>query len=558
MSNIKKIEEKLKKLLVNFNDNGFVSSISGEWGVGKTYFWKNFIKKEKEYTKDHIYISLFGLESIEQIKEAILYEFTTAYDRKQVQKFAKSVGKIKLLDIISVNVGGLLTYLLNDKISKILLICFDDIERISYKLPMKEFMGFISELKEEHHCRIILIFNENELDKLSKIENKKHSEILSLYKEKIVDYEFSFLPAFDEIFDVVKQDIKVFDKQFIRDYFKTKDIKNIRVMKQCIRYLNELDFLEQYIDNMNISLLNKFLEFLLNHLVLKIACGFSEEKYNFFADYESDRNSNLDEIIDELGLEKKDDKDFKKLDEFERCLKYIVYANPWWRDIEIAVTDYIYKMKLNKKAIIDFLQNNRYQRWLIFKKEVEKIETNYIYDLNKTKESFTKELENLFNKNTDLLSMFNLDIFKKYIEYIDDESLKETFLKKYISNQIETQDQESINKRNDVDKFIEKFPDMKDYVDKHRNSYTLECSIEDFIKSIVNQQGYLSKKQEILLEKNKNLLKEEIKKSKEIFIDISKLNSNTIRDIKILNDVLQEIAKENKLYKEKLQKIGLI
>ena len=43
-----KLEEKLKKLIFE-KDKPFVVSISGEWGVGKTYFLqKFFIEKYKE------------------------------------------------------------------------------------------------------------------------------------------------------------------------------------------------------------------------------------------------------------------------------------------------------------------------------------------------------------------------------------------------------------------------------------------------------------------------------------------------------------------------------
>lgn len=56
--------------------------ISGDWGIGKTYFLKNVFLKEREY----IYISLFGSSSIEAIKTEIY---------SKLNKKCNMIGKIK-------------------------------------------------------------------------------------------------------------------------------------------------------------------------------------------------------------------------------------------------------------------------------------------------------------------------------------------------------------------------------------------------------------------------------------------------------------------------------
>lgn len=56
--------------------------ISGDWKIGKTYFFKNFFLKGREY----IYISLFGSNSIETIKTAIY---------SKLNKKCNIIGKIK-------------------------------------------------------------------------------------------------------------------------------------------------------------------------------------------------------------------------------------------------------------------------------------------------------------------------------------------------------------------------------------------------------------------------------------------------------------------------------
>jgi hypothetical protein len=56
------------------------------------------------------------------------------------------------------------------------IVCFDDFERISDKLKLKDVLGLISELKEQKKCTVVLILNKKELK----------DEDLSKYKDKIV------------------------------------------------------------------------------------------------------------------------------------------------------------------------------------------------------------------------------------------------------------------------------------------------------------------------------------------------------------------------------------
>ncbi len=44
-----------------------------------------------------------------------------------------------------------------------IVICFDDFERLSNKLSLKDIFGLISEIKEQKNCHIVMIFNAGEL-----------------------------------------------------------------------------------------------------------------------------------------------------------------------------------------------------------------------------------------------------------------------------------------------------------------------------------------------------------------------------------------------------------
>ncbi|MGE0645780.1 MAG: P-loop NTPase fold protein [Nitrospira sp.] len=69
--------EKTKKVIRNFLLNGSpeVLSIKGDWGVGKTYFWKEAIKQAKGEPnfcrENYCYVSLFGITSVDQLKATI-------------------------------------------------------------------------------------------------------------------------------------------------------------------------------------------------------------------------------------------------------------------------------------------------------------------------------------------------------------------------------------------------------------------------------------------------------------------------------------------------------
>ena len=72
----------LKKYLIDdgylfsHHNNGNVIMLSGVWGADKTHFWKNTIepelKKLSEQKKAYVYISLYGKEDIQSIKNEIL------------------------------------------------------------------------------------------------------------------------------------------------------------------------------------------------------------------------------------------------------------------------------------------------------------------------------------------------------------------------------------------------------------------------------------------------------------------------------------------------------
>ena len=151
---MQKIINIVKDYLIKESNNALL--ITGEWGVGKTYFFNNILSKEieKVSTKENenikytpIRISLFGVTSINDIEKRIILEIYPLLKNKGLK-----IGKGLLNVILSSPIIKELTQqipenilnlpedyksdIINSKTSS-LIICFDDLERKSQYIPYK-------------------------------------------------------------------------------------------------------------------------------------------------------------------------------------------------------------------------------------------------------------------------------------------------------------------------------------------------------------------------------------------------------------------------------------
>ena len=260
------IEERLKEILER--KVGTCIVLDGEWGVGKTTFWKNF--SNEKFKENSVYVSLFGKESIQEIKQEISLKFyrKNKVISKVLEKFKKFIPTgifsflAKRLTDNKIAEFGLimLDSLYTDKY-KDAIICFDDFERISDKINLKDVLGLISEYKEQQNCHIVMILNRSKMTdsaKETQKEDKKNLEdkelkndsqikkdktelekILSQYKDKIMDYEFYYNPTPQESFSIISSELEEVCQDAPLRYFKKHTINNIRVMRRAINALND-------------------------------------------------------------------------------------------------------------------------------------------------------------------------------------------------------------------------------------------------------------------------------------------------------------------------------
>lgn len=198
-------EEEIKDELNDYIYNvkiKYATLLNGSWGSGKTYFVKSYIKElEVEYQKNKdiknneckkpIYISLYGLNSVSEIKSRISLSLIRNEKVKKIIPFL-DIGLELGSDFVSNK-----TFIKNsdNKLSKIinalykidnLIIFFDDLERCN--ININSILGYINELVEHNNVKVIIVADENKIGKVNYESNLELKYITALSENfKIVD-----------------------------------------------------------------------------------------------------------------------------------------------------------------------------------------------------------------------------------------------------------------------------------------------------------------------------------------------------------------------------------
>ena len=241
---IKLVKSQIDRFLAS--DTPEVISIKGRWGIGKTFSWNKFLQEAKDKNKitleKYSYVSLFGINSVDQLKRSVFENIVSKKDigvepsieTLNTNTFAvlKSLGKKSITIFKSVSyvqdfapAFDVLSFLSVNKA----IICIDDLERKGDDLPLKDVLGLITLLKEQKKCKIILLFNDAE----------ENLEEYKKYREKAVDIEFLFDPTAEECSDIAVNSCAP-EFQLLKTLLITLDIKNIRVIKKTERLIDYL------------------------------------------------------------------------------------------------------------------------------------------------------------------------------------------------------------------------------------------------------------------------------------------------------------------------------
>jgi len=454
MSNKEQIETSLKSLILDDN-RAFVAMLSGEWGIGKTYFWNefasNFLEPKQDFmrgnpkkSKDVVYISLFGKSSLADIETEIvtkLYKYNKGL--KKYTKYLDTIGNMasKVIGLpVNVSVGSLLS-LFKASDFKNIIICFDDFERLSDKVPLKDVMGLISQFKEQKECKVIMILNEKELDRLSDIDGKKHDEIFALYKEKVVDYSFHYQPSQEELFVAIKEDIEKItfcEHQTIYDFFTKIDLKNIRIMKQGVYQLGHFNFIKD--DSLDEKVVNEFVHIALRLFVFKANNNYTYTQFNDIKKYRPAKKLEGDKKDTIVAVNKKDENNQNNYTSDNRYYSK-EYLSTNTSIIEKIIYTFIDSHRLSETHLQKELKQNHQslERYDI-RNEISELHTRFYTDFSVSNSQIAEQLFNLLSEHKDVMHrLFQYDSYKPFMEIInqfspetDTNSLEEEIAKNYI------------------------------------------------------------------------------------------------------------------------------
>lgn len=219
--------------------------LRGKWGCGKTYFVKHWLEEfdksdklpanENSIELKPIYVSLFGMREISDIKSAI-DRCVNPFFYSKTGKILKIAGRIASkiifkteLDIdkdgkSETSFSGALDSLSifendnKDEVKGVKFIIFDDLERC--QIPMKQLLGFINYFVEHCDCHVVVVGEEKYLD------DKTLHDLLE-FKEKIVGREFEILPD-------IEAAIKLFIAEpMMATEFLSKEAEMIQLCFEC-------------------------------------------------------------------------------------------------------------------------------------------------------------------------------------------------------------------------------------------------------------------------------------------------------------------------------------
>lgn len=312
-------------------DTAEVLCIRGNWGTGKTYSWDETLKElaaQKKIARNkYAYVSLFGVNNLDDLKQEIIHEtgdmdrVGQPFDYNDVESYVKNAfpGLLKLGSLAGKFLGENYTSTGVAVMYKFVidrLICIDDLERKGDDLRSADVLGLVSQLREDRNCKVAILLNDERLDDRDDFES---------FLEKVVDINLRFSPTALESAEIA---LKALDgteelKELVRERTIKLGIDNVRVIRKLYSFVQQIEpLLSRYKDGVFQSVAHTIVLMGWCHLQPEFAPrkDFLVRRKGSFGDYIADQNGEFTpqeqqwvKLIDEYGYSHTDEFDLALL-----------------------------------------------------------------------------------------------------------------------------------------------------------------------------------------------------------------------------------------------------
>lgn len=227
--------------------------LRGKWGVGKTYTWDTLLAeafgRNTVTPQKYAYVSLFGLETLSDLRKSIFEHtveaaffnekknleatFSSVSDRfvQLTSRWRAGAAILRGVPVVA-DYGGLMEVGFLDVRDQI--VCFDDLERKSESLNLKDVLGLISFLKERKRCKVVLLLNSDAL-------KEADAEDFRVQLEKIIDIQLEFNPSPEEAIETAIPDRSTLRSGLVAKHTIELGITNLRTVFKILRICERIE-----------------------------------------------------------------------------------------------------------------------------------------------------------------------------------------------------------------------------------------------------------------------------------------------------------------------------
>jgi hypothetical protein len=237
---LSRTKERLVRLLGQDDNN--VIALSGKWGTGKTHLW-NEVKdsSDDEKVKKALYVSLFGLSSVDQVKRKLIESAIPGVESHggvfdgiksifnagvtAASQHYKAMAALKDLNVLL-----MAPVVLRDK-----LIVIDDIERKHAKLGIDEVLGFIDDYSKQFRVRFVLVLNDDQLS-----TDGDQAKLWATFREKVIDEEVRLSTSPEEAFSIAINLTSSKYAEALGRAIAVCGLTNIRIVGKVVKTTNQI------------------------------------------------------------------------------------------------------------------------------------------------------------------------------------------------------------------------------------------------------------------------------------------------------------------------------